>query len=130
VERIERVRLLLDTHVVLWWGQGGARLRAEARRRIADADEVYVSAASAWEVAIKVSLGKLTLPGPLFELVTSSGFSALPVGFAHVEAVENLPPIHADPFDRMLVAQAIVEGLHLMSRDRLLARYPAPFIGA
>jgi PIN domain nuclease of toxin-antitoxin system len=124
------VRLLLDTHVVLWWSERSRRLREETRRRIAEADEVFVSAASAWEVSVKVALGKLEVPGPLMEVVASSGFVPLPITFAHAEAVRTLPRLHADPFDRMLVAQAVVEGLALVSRDRALASYPIQLIGA
>jgi PIN domain nuclease of toxin-antitoxin system len=124
------VRLLLDTHVVLWWGQQSRRLRPTVRRQIAEADEVFVSAASAWEVSIKVALGKLAVPGPLMEVVTASGFSAMPIGFAHAEEVKNLPLLHADPFDRLLIAQARVEGLHLVTHDRLLERYPVRYLRA
>jgi PIN domain nuclease of toxin-antitoxin system len=123
------VRLLLDTHVVLWWSQNSPRLKSAARRLIAEADEVFVSAASAWEVSLKVALGKLTVPGPLLEAVVASGFSPLPIDFGHAEAVKDLPPLHADPFDRMLIAQAQVERLHLVSADRPLAAYPVLFVG-
>jgi PIN domain nuclease of toxin-antitoxin system len=124
------VRLLLDTHVVLWWSQGGSRIKAAARRAIREADEVFVSAASEWEVTIKVAIGKLVVPGPLLDVVTASGFSPLPIDFAHAAAVGSLPPLHADPFDRMLVAQALVEQLHFVTRDRLLAKYPAAVLPA
>jgi PIN domain nuclease of toxin-antitoxin system len=124
------VRLLLDTHVVLWWSEQSRRLKATLRKQIAQADEVFVSAASAWEVNIKVSLGKLSVPGPLMEVVESSGFSALPVTFEHAEAVKGLPALHSDPFDRLLVAQAQVEGLHLVTSDVILARYAIPVVRA
>ncbi len=124
------MKLLLDTHVVLWWSQGGGPLKPQTRRRIDEADEVFVSAASAWEVGIKAALGRLSVPGPLLDVVAASGFSPLPIDFAHAAAAGALPPIHADPFDRMLVAQAMVEGLHLCSHDRALARYPVLFLAA
>jgi PIN domain nuclease of toxin-antitoxin system len=124
------MRLLLDTHVFLWWGGDSRQLKAEARRRISQADEVFVSAASAWEASIKAALGKIRLPGPILEAVLASGFSPLPIDFAHAEAVRALPPIHTDPFARMLVAQAQVEGLHLVSRDRTLREYGVPFLAA
>jgi PIN domain nuclease of toxin-antitoxin system len=124
------VRLLLDTHVVLWWSQGAAQIKAAARRAIREADEVFVSAASEWEVAIKVALGKLTVPGPLLEVVTASGFAQLPVDFGHAAAAGALPAAHADPFDRMLIAQAMVERLSLVSHDRLLAKYAVAFLPA
>lgn len=124
------MRLLLDTHVVLWWSEGGRALRPSARRQIAEAEEVYVSAASAWEVSIKVSLGKLVVPGPLMEAVAASGFAPLPIAFAHAEALKDLPPVHADPFDRMLVAQARVERLCLVTRDPWLEKYPVEVLRA
>jgi PIN domain nuclease of toxin-antitoxin system len=124
------VRLLLDTHVFLWWGEDSRQLRADVRRRIAQADDVFVSAASAWEASIKAGLGRLRLPGPLLEAVVASGFSPLPLDFAHAEAVRALPPLHTDPFDRMLVAQAQVEGLTLVSRDQTLREYGIMFVPA
>lgn len=124
------MRLLLDTHVVLWWSQGAAALQKQTKRRIEDADEVFVSAASAWEVAIKVALGRLSVPGPLLDVVVASNFSPLPIDFAHAAAAGALPPINNDPFDRMLVAQAMVEGLHLVSHDGKLASYPVLFVPA
>jgi PIN domain nuclease of toxin-antitoxin system len=124
------VRLLLDTHVFLWWGEDSRQLKAEVRRRIAQADDVFVSAASAWEASIKVGLGKLRLPGPLLEAVVASGFSPLPIDFAHAEAVRALPQLHTDPFDRMLVGQAQVEGLTLVSRDQALREYGINFMTA
>jgi PIN domain nuclease of toxin-antitoxin system len=124
------MRLLLDTHVVIWWSQHARRLTAATRRLITETDEVFVSAASEWEVSIKVALGKLRVPGPLMEVVSSSGFLPLPITFAHAESVRKLPRLHTDPFDRMLVAQAGVEGLHLVSRDHLLAEYEIDFLPA
>jgi PIN domain nuclease of toxin-antitoxin system len=124
------MRLLLDTHVVIWWSQHSRRLSASTRRLIAETDDVFVSAASEWEVSIKVALGKLKVPGPLMEVVTSSGFVPLPITFAHAEAVRRLPQLHSDPFDRMLVAQALVEGLHVVSGDRVLAKYAVELLPA
>ncbi len=89
-----------------------------------------MSAASAWEVSVKVALGKLEVPGPLMEVVAAAGFTPLPVDFAHAEAVRRLPRLHRDPFDRMLVAQAQVERLYLVSSDRALGAYPIDFITA
>jgi len=126
----ESVRLLLDTHVVLWWSEGSRLLRPTVRKQITDAEEVFVSAASAWEISIKVALGKLRIPGPLMDVVAASGFLPMPIDFAHAEAVKSLPPLHTDPFDRLLVAQAQVERLHLVTHDRLLERYPVQFLRA
>ncbi|HET7038996.1 MAG TPA: type II toxin-antitoxin system VapC family toxin [Gemmatimonadales bacterium] len=117
------MRLLLDTHVVLWWRQANARLGAEAVGAISQADVVYVSAASAWEVAIKRALGKIRLPGRFTDGVAASGFLPLPIGLAHAEAAGELPPHHADPFDRMLVAQARLERLTVVTHDRSFAPY-------
>jgi PIN domain nuclease of toxin-antitoxin system len=124
------VRLLLDTHVVLWWTHGGARIKVDARRALERAEEIYVSAASEWEVAIKVACGKLTVPGLLIDAVSASGFSPLPIDFAHAAAVRALPRLHSDPFDRILIAQAQVEALHLVSHDPVLATYPVSFLWA
>lgn len=116
-------RLLLDTHVFLWWQADSRRLGRAARQAIADAELVFVSAASAWEAAIKAALGRLRLPASIEEGAVGSGFQKLPIGFAHAEAAAALPPHHADPFDRMLVAQARMETLTLVTHDRRLAPY-------
>jgi PIN domain nuclease of toxin-antitoxin system len=123
------VNLLLDTHVLIWWDEG-RRLAAEARRAIADADSVYVSAASAWEVAIKTGLGRLRPTRTVEQAVDESGFLELPVTFRHAERVGKLPPHHRDPFDRLLIAQADVEELTLVTRDAVFARYGVAVIGA
>ena len=115
--------LLLDTHVVLWWRQKSRRLNARAIDTIAVAADVYVSAASAWEIEIKSSLGRLALDDPFETHVLDAGFEPLPMSFAHAAEVGRLPAIHADPFDRMLVAQARVEGLTLVTHNHALARY-------
>jgi len=116
-------RLLLDTHVFLWWRSEPSRLTKEAQHRIASAELVFVSAVSAWEAAIKIGLGRLKLPDTLEAGVVASGFEKLPVTFSHAEHVATLPPHHRDPFDRMLVAQAQVEGLTLVTHDRALEGY-------
>jgi PIN domain nuclease of toxin-antitoxin system len=123
------VNLLLDTHVLIWWDEG-RRLTAEARRAIAEADTVYVSAASTWEVAIKLGLGRLRPTRTVQEAASDSGFLELPVTFSHAERVTRLPPHHRDPFDRMLVAQAAVEELALVTRDPVFARYGLDLIEA
>ena len=117
------MRLLLDTHVFLWWRADSRHLRSDARRAIADAQLVFVSAATAWEAAIKAALGRLRIPDTVEAGVLDSGFEQLPISFAHAEAAARLPPHHADPFDRMLVAQARTEGLTLVTHDRRLAPY-------
>lgn len=123
-------RLLLDTHVFLWWRGEPARLTDNARSQIATAGIVFVSSASAWEAAIKVSLGRLDLPDTFEAGVLASGFEKLPITFSHAERVASLPIHHRDPFDRMLVAQAQVEGLTLVTHDRLLAPYDVEVLWA
>ena len=117
--------VLLDTHVFLWWSTGSTRLKAAVRRTIAEADDVYVSAASAWEVAIKTSLGKLHMDVTFDEAVDANGFSSLPITFQHAAVAGALPSHHADPFDRMLIAQAQVEAWTLVSHDRRFGAYDA-----
>ncbi len=124
------MRLLLDTHVFLWWRGDYPGLKASVRRAIAHADLVYVSAASAWEAAIKVTLGKLRIPGSLESAVEESEFAKLPISFRHAEEVASLPDHHSDPFDRMLIAQAQVEGLTLVTRDRQFEPYRIPVLWA
>jgi PIN domain nuclease of toxin-antitoxin system len=122
------LRLLLDTHVVLWWRLDDRRLRASARRCIATADLVYVSAASGWEIAIKQALRKLTLADSFASMVAGSEFGELAITFRHAEQLSALPHHHSDPFDRMLVAQAQVEGLTLVTHDDQFSPYNIPVI--
>ncbi len=123
------MRLLLDTHVAIWWDAGGA-LTAAAHEAIATADEVYVSAASAWEIAIKAAIGKISAERSLTRVAMDAGFLELPVLVRHADALISLPLLHRDPFDRLLVAQALVEGLTLVTRDPLVRGYPVPSIAA
>ena len=113
--------LLLDTHTFLWWDDD--KLPRGVVRRIQAAREVYVSAASAWEVAIKAALGKIEAREALSSAIADYGFLPLPVSLEHADAVRTLPLHHRDPFDRMLVAQAKLEGLTLVTRDQALRRY-------
>ena len=120
--------LLLDTHVFLWWRSRPSKIPPAVTRNIAVAEVVFVSAASAWETAIKVALGKLRLPESFESGVAKSGFRQLPIGFGHAARVSDLPPHHQDPFDRMLVAQAQSEGLTLVSHDLHLSPYDVPIL--
>jgi PIN domain nuclease of toxin-antitoxin system len=116
-------RILLDTHLLLWAVAEPRKMLPAVRSRI-DAAEVFVSAASIWEVSIKAALGKLAAdPAELLAEIEPAGFNLLPVTGEHAAAVARLPAIHADPFDRMLVAQAKTEPLLLLSNDSLLAGY-------
>ena len=117
-------RLLLDTHVLLWALEDSQALSVDARRSIADTrNEVFVSAVSIWEMEIKRSLGKLRAPDNLADTVQEAGFAALPITLAHAEQAGMLPPHHRDPFDRMLVAQALAEGLVVVTDDALIPKY-------
>jgi PIN domain nuclease of toxin-antitoxin system len=120
------MRLLLDTHIYLWAVSADPLLSPEARRLVESADEVYVSAASIWEIAIKARLGKIAAdPDALVAAIESSGFLHLPVSAAHAAGVARLAPHHNDPFDRMLVSQAMTEPLRLLTADALLVQYGA-----
>lgn len=121
------MKLLLDTHVVLWWTHDSKRLSDAVQELLADPrHEVFLSSVVAWEIAVKRALGKLTVrPGLVAELV-QHGASELPVSIAHATAVEALPPHHRDPFDRMLVAQARAEGAVLVSSDEAMRAYDVP----
>jgi PIN domain nuclease of toxin-antitoxin system len=122
------MKLLLDTHVFLWWRAEPRRIDRKVERAISRARLVYVSAASAWEAAIKAQLGKLRFPGRFVEAVDLSEFTRLDITFAHAEAVRDLPLHHLDPFDRLLVAQAAVEGLTLVTADRQFEPYRVPVL--
>ena len=118
------MRLLLDTHAALWFLSGDDRLGEGAIRQLTDdTNRVLLSAAVVWEVAIKRSLGKLTAPDEYLSLLLGAGVQALPVSIDHAAAVERLPWHHRDPFDRLLVAQASVEGAALVSRDEAFRAY-------
>lgn len=124
------MKLLLDTHLLLWAAGEPGRLPTEARNLIDNpANELLFSAASLWEVVIKRGLGREDFkvdPRLLRRGLLDNGYSELPVVSDHVVAIDSLPRIHQDPFDRVLVAQAIVEGIILLTTDSLLAQYPGP----
>lgn len=118
------MRLLLDTHIYLWWLQDHQNLSQAARTRIMAATEVYISSASIWEASIKIGIGKLHADiDQLVAEITNSGFKELPVSARHAAMVTNLRDIHHDPFDRMLIAQAMCEPLRLLTADTILADY-------
>ena len=125
------MRALLDTHALLWWLSDDPALARTARKIIAETkNTVLVSAASAWEIAIKVAIGRLVFPVHQFEDVSRRmGFDILPILPAHAIIAGSLPRHHADPFDRMLVAQAMAENLVLVTSDSILARYDARILG-
>jgi PIN domain nuclease of toxin-antitoxin system len=111
---------------VLLWVAGGLLDREASATIELDADAVFVSAASIWEIEIKRALGRLSAPPRIGAAAREAGYEALPINFDHATAAGELPPIHGDPFDRMLVAQARVEGLTLATADRQLQRYDVP----
>lgn len=123
-------RLLLDTHVFLWWQTDDPKLGDAARARIRDAEVVFVSAVSGWEIAIKQSLGKLSAAPPSGDTLVAHGFVELPVRLVHADAVAKLAPHHRDPFDRMLIAQCAHEDLVLVTGDSQLEAYGVPIIWA
>lgn len=123
------MKLLLDTHTALWFLSGDERLSANAKRHLTDdSNRVLLSAAVVWEIAIKRALGKLTVPEEYLALLLDSGVQPLAVSVAHAAAVERLPRHHLDPFDRMLVSQAAIEGGALVSRDEAFRRYGVTLI--
>ncbi|GID26700.1 type II toxin-antitoxin system VapC family toxin [Paractinoplanes brasiliensis] len=121
--------LLLDTHIVLWWLTDDPTLAADLKDRLDHEPDVYVSAATIWEVAIKQALGKLK-PDDLAERIRDSGFRHLDITAAHSIAAGRLPLLHRDPFDRMLIAQAKSEGLTLVTRDPEIAKYDLDILTA
>jgi PIN domain nuclease of toxin-antitoxin system len=123
------VRLLLDTHAFLWATGEPSRLSPRVRKFVQEPKhEIFVSVAACWEIVIKHALGKLTLPmlpnSWLPSRIAALGLKTLPITLDHVIALESLPAIHDDPFDRVMVAQAAVEGLTLATRDTRILRYP------
>lgn len=123
-------RLLLDTEALIWWDLNDPRLGGHARAMIQDAVEVCVSAASAWEVANLVALGKLATSRSVSVAARESGFNELPVTMAQIEAAASLPPHHADPIDRLIIAGAILEGMSVLTDDRCFQEYGIPVVDA
>jgi PIN domain nuclease of toxin-antitoxin system len=118
------MRLLLDTQMFVWVVINSKRLKSEARKVMDEASDIYVSAASIWEIAIKRRLRKLEGdPGELVDAIEASGFTALAISPRHASRVEQLPYYHRDPFDRLLIAQAICEPLRLLTADQALRSY-------
>ena len=123
------MKLLLDTHILLWALQGSRSLPGKARRLIDDADQIHVSSVSVWEAAIKRTTGKLWIdPARIRATLDGTAFLELPVTWAHAVAVDQLPTLHHDPFDRLLVAQALHERLALLTHDETLGAYSPTII--
>lgn len=117
-------RVLLDTHILIWWLRNASEIGKKSRDLISNRqNQVFVSAVSLWEIQIKRDLGKLTAPDGLLEIVEDEGFIILDITGQHAEQIGNLPDHHRDPFDRMLVAQAQVEGLTILTSDKQIKLY-------
>jgi PIN domain nuclease of toxin-antitoxin system len=125
------VNLLIDAHAFCWWIADQPELADEARAAIADPDNIVgVSAATIWELAIKQAAGRLEFAGDFREELETNRFDVLPIGLEHALAAARLPPHHNDPFDRMLVAQAQIERLTIVTRDRRIREYEVPVLAA
>ena len=120
------MNLLLDTHILLWWMADDPQLNQDARKRIADpANIIFVSAATVWEIGIKQALGKLKVPENMVDLIRDEGFEELVISGAHAQLAAGLENYHRDPFDRMLIAQAKLEDLLLITHDSVIQNYDA-----
>ncbi|MBK1838778.1 type II toxin-antitoxin system VapC family toxin [Azospirillum sp. YIM B02556] len=123
------MKLLLDSHVLLWLAADDPKLGPTVRMVIADGSStVLASIASLWELTIKVGLGKLTLPAGFHRLLAENGLTILPIDVRHIDRLDRLPRHHGDPFDRMLIAQAQADGLTLVSADRTIRLYDVPVL--
>ena len=126
------MRNIIDTHTVLWFAANDQRLTENAKYAISHPEsENFVSIVSAWEISIKISIGKLRLDGGVsefFKIITDKGFEILPIKEEYVKQVEKLPLLHRDPFDRMFVASAIFEGMNLITADTNIHKYNVPCI--
>lgn len=118
------MQFLLDTHIYLWWVKNDTQLSKEARSIISSADEIYISSASIWEICIKVKIGKLEIDTEnLVNGIYEDGFLELPITAQHALTISTLPNLHRDPFDRILIAQALSEPLRFLTADRFLRNY-------
>jgi PIN domain nuclease of toxin-antitoxin system len=120
------MKILLDTHIFLWYYNGSGNLSSSARKQIEACDQLFISSASLWEIAIKYTLGKLELTNSLerfFEDINDKGFSILPIDMMHILRTSTLPFHHRDPFDRLIIAHAITEELILATKDAQMSQY-------
>ncbi len=124
-------RFLLDSHVLLWWAENPELLSMESRHALADGRHlVFVSVATIWELGIKEASGKIKLPEDIRTMIKANRFDVLSITADHALAAASLPPHHRDPFDRMLVAQAKIDGFTLITRDDMLTKYDIPVLAA
>ena len=125
------MKLLLDTHVLVWWMFAAPQLTKATRAKIADPSNlIFVSAASVWELRIKAALGKIKLPSKFAELLAAEKFENLAITWTHAHALRELPMHHRDPFDRLLIAQARVDNLVLFTNDEMVERYEVDYLMA
>ena len=125
------MNLLLDTHILIWALENNSKLTEKVRDLIIDGRNIiFVSSISAWEISIKKSIGKLEAPDNLLEEIKAHRFTSLDINFKHAELAGKLPYIHKDPFDRMLIAQAIIEKLTLVTRDEFIPQYDVKIVKA
>ena len=124
------MKILLDTHIFLWWLADDSRLAPAFRAAISEAEEATVSTASIWEISLKQQIGKLTIDGDLRDHLIRDHFSVLPVHLHHAVRYRELPAVHRDPFDRMLIVQAQVENLTLVTTDPIFAEYDVELLPA
>ena len=123
------MNLLIDTHILLWWLDDSSRLPPKAATAIADLGNLlFVSAAVIWEIRIKQVIGKLTIAPTFYRVIQQEGFETLPISADHAYAVGELPLIHRDPFDRLLIAQARIERLTIVTHDPVFKRYDVPLL--
>ena len=125
------MQYLLDTHIILWWLTEPEKIKSKARNIIKDkSNTIFISSASFWELGIKKSLGRLTLPHNLLETITAENFKILPIQPAEALGITDLPLLHADPFDRLLVMQAKLYDLIIITRDSAIMEYPVITLNA
>jgi PIN domain nuclease of toxin-antitoxin system len=125
------MKLLLDSHVLVWWLQDPLQLSEPSRKAISNpANEVYMSAANIWELELKMARGKLTMPKGYVDILRQDGIAELSATIQHAEASAGITPHHADPFDRLLISQAMLENMVLVSRDSWFPAYEVPLLRA
>ena len=120
---------LLATHTFIWWIQDNLNLSYQSKQIISNPNNlIFISAVNTWEITIKKSLGKLNVLGNLEEIILQCGFDVLPIAIKHTLFIENLDKHHDDPFDRLLISQAIIENLTIITRDEKIIKYKVPYI--
>lgn len=126
---MESNKILLDTHILLWWLSNPTKIKKTARNLISDANsDIFLSSASIWELSIKASRGKFSMPGNLLEQLISERIEVLPINGTHALRSGTLPMVHYDPFDRIMISQAICEDMFFVSRDRAINGYDIKLI--